>query len=73
MASASSVHYNFDSWADILAFSLIISQAPLVSTSATKSSKTANLYETLTQYCSLRSTLFNFLTVIFVYSLLVSP
>jgi hypothetical protein len=45
----------------IFIFSLIVSQALIISTSAFKFSKTANLLETSTHNCSLPSTSFNFL------------
>jgi hypothetical protein len=67
--------------AEILIFSVIISQALLLSTSVSKSSKAVNLFETPTQFCYLPSISFNSwdptslyeICVIFIYALLVSP
>jgi hypothetical protein len=49
--------------AEILISSLIVSQALLISTSVSKSSKAANLSQTSTQYYSVPSPSFNFLTL----------
>jgi hypothetical protein len=52
MAHAFSVHNNLDSLADILIFSLIVSQALFAYTSVSKFSSAANLFEISTRYCS---------------------
>jgi hypothetical protein len=56
MANASSIQNNLDCLAEVFIFSVIVSQALLISTSVSKSSKAANLFDTSTRNCSLSST-----------------